>query len=244
MNISLATSLIAAGSAMAGILIKILYDGIIEKIKYAKERNAKFLDERKALYDKFLQLHRDVYAYQEKLHDIGLLARAGKIVKPEVIANFPDSPMHDFTSCLQEVRRMAHSIEIIKSAEQMVALRGDAATALKIFLADDSEMYGLPYFLANRLGEDQELEFVAAYRKELGIGPPKGAPKNYPVPSRPWPIDKAQAHFKSFLRHTPKAHIKDSDYKEGVSKKLTKEDVRLLESPRFKELIKNDEPST
>jgi hypothetical protein len=143
--------------------------------------------------------------------------------------------MPDLVNALDEIRRIAHTNDIVRISQRMVALHGDASAALRFFLTDDTMSYGLPFFLANRLQEDQELEFIATYRKDLGLGPPIGARKDYPIVKRPWPLTDAESVLRSHLKHGPRNT--DGNEKEGVTGKLTEKDAKLISSAKFQVMI-------
>lgn len=237
MSTEIVTTLIASVSAVGGVLIKMAYDATIAH-KDAKQAVAdRFLDDRKAAYDKFWTLHKAVVGDGRRLHDICLIGRAGKKVKPEVIETFPESSMAGLVASLDELRRLAHTNDIVRICERIVALHGDASAALRHFLDDETIYYGMYYFLANRLREDQELEFISAYRKDLGIGLPVGASEGWPTVRRPWPLPDMEG-----ILH---GHMKFAMHKDPVERNrpmvLTKKDVELINSPRFHAVIAHED---
>jgi len=237
MDTAIVTTLIASASAVGGVLIKMAYDATIAH-KDAKQAVAdRFLDERKSAYDRFWTLHKAVVGDGQRLHDLCLIGRAGKKVKPEVIETFPESSMAGLVASLDELRRIAHTNDIVKICERIVALHGDASAALRHFLDDDTIYYGMYYFLANRLREDQELEFISAYRKDLGIGLPVGASEGWPKVRRPLPLPDMEG-----ILH---GHVKHGMRKGPVGWKfpmvLTEKDVELINSPRFQAVIADED---
>ncbi|MEV6866287.1 hypothetical protein AB0M44_35495 [Streptosporangium subroseum] len=242
MEVSILTSLIAAGSATGGILIKMAYDACVERIKFKREVLGKFVDERKRTYDEFLKIHKEQVAYQHRLHELTLLGRAGKEVNPQIIEEFPESPLRRLVLVLEEIRRIARTNEIIQISERMVAHHGSTAAALRFFLFEEGDAYGLPLFLASRLREDQELEFISAYRKDLGIGVPKGAKKNYPIIQRPWPVSDAEKILNSHLRHDLRLRKNDKQVngkEEYTPKKLHEKDMEKVASPKLSAMTLN-----
>lgn len=229
------TTIVASATAIGGILIKMAYDSIIERITSRRSEGDRFLEERKTAYDDFLTNHRKAVKSREFLYELSLIARAHKDVKPGVIENAPPSAMDDLVESFQILRRLARTNRIIEIGRRMIALHGDTSSALRKFLTDDSLYYGLEYFLACRLQEDQESEFIASYRKDLGLKPPTGAPKEYPVIKRPWPLTSAERIL----------HIHVSRWSKEIgqlneAKPLTKNDIKLLQSPRFQALIADE----
>lgn len=245
MDTAITTSLIAAGSALGGVLVKMAYDATIEKIHTKKENWQRFIDERKAVYDEFLRLNKEEFRYRGELQKIALIARAGRQVRPEVLEQFPDSPMSDLVETLEKIRRIARTYEVVQIAERVIRLHGDAATALRFFVQSDSITYGLPLFLANRLGGDQVLEFIAAYRRDLLIGPPKGASGNFPIIDRGMPvsISEAEQNLRIHLRNEPAAARDSESFSPATSPKvLTEKDAQLLEKPQYRSLILEEDP--
>jgi hypothetical protein len=226
------TALVASATAIGGIFIKMAYDSIVDHISSRRIQAGKFLLERKAAYDDFLAIHRRQVKSREFLYELSLIARVHKEVEPGVIENAPPSAMGDLVESFQSLRRLARTSRIVEISQRMIALHGDASAALRKFLTDDSLYYGLEYFLACRLQEDQELEFIANYREDLGIKPPVGAPKTYPMADRPWPLPLAERILHVHLNRWPKEIGQING-----AKSLTEKDLKLLNSPRFKALI-------
>lgn len=226
------TAFVASATAIGGIFIKMAYDFASEHISLQHNQADKFLLERKAAYDDFLMIHRKQVKAREFLYELSLIGRAHKEVKPGVIENAPPSAMGDLVEAFQVLRRLARTNRIVEISQRMIALHGDASSALRKFLTDDSLYYGMEYFLACRLQEDQELEFIANYREDLGLKPPVGASKRYPIVDRPWPLPFAERILHVHVHRWPK-EIGQID----AARALTEKDLKLLNSPRFKALI-------
>jgi hypothetical protein len=139
--------------------------------------------------------------HSQRLYDLSLLARAGKGVKSGVIENFPPSSMRDPVSALEGTRQVARTSEMVEIFQRIVALHGDASAAMRHVLDNEDQVYGLPFFLANRLREDQELEFTLAYRKDLGIGLPDKAGKD----ASPKPTRRGKASIATATSHERRA---------------------------------------
>jgi hypothetical protein len=231
------TAIIASATAIGGIFIKIAYDSVVGHISSKRIQADKFLMGRKAAYDGFLAIYRQQVKSREFLYELSLIARAHKEVKPGVIENAPPSAMSDLVESFQTLRRLARTNRIVEISQRMIALHGDASAALRKFLTDDSLCYGLEYFLACRLQEDQELEFIANYREDLGLKPPVGAAKTYPMAKRPWPLPLAEHFLHIHLNRWPKEIGQASS-----AKSLTEKDLKRLNSPRLKALIADETP--
>jgi hypothetical protein len=93
-----------------------------------------------------------------------------------------------------------------------------------------------------RLREDRAREFIAAYRKDLGIGIPEGAPKTYPIAARPWPPESAEGHLRLHLKAAKEIAAEPVGSLPALE--LTKEDRALLQSTRFKELLLPVDPNS
>jgi hypothetical protein len=150
---------------------------------------------------------------------------------------FPDSSMKSLVDALDRVRRIAHTNDIMQICERIVALHGDTRSALRYFLYERNNTYGLPFFLANRLREDQELEFIAAYRKDLGVGLPVGTKKGWPIIERPLPVAEMERvlhlHFKLGS---------SAANAQGPGDCLTAKDLAFLETSKFQAMILDDSP--
>ncbi|WP_147312152.1 hypothetical protein [Thermomonospora umbrina] len=247
MDPNVLTSLIAAGSGTGGILLKMGYDGAVERIRSRKEKAGLFLEERKAAYVNFLDLNKARLAYRRQLQELSLIARAGKRVKSEVLEEFPDSPMQDLVGSLDGLRRIARTNDIVTIAERVVSLHGDASAAMRFYMTSEELTYGLPLFLIDRFCEDCEREFVAAYRRDLGIGAPKGAQKDFPVVQRALPMSIADAQI--LLRAFVSASGGEPEAagvvwpEVGTGKPLTAKDSRLLKTPKYRAMLTDENES-
>jgi hypothetical protein len=247
MNLSIVTSLIAASSAASGVLLKMFYDATAGRVKRRNENSDRFIGERKSLYDDFLAFNKAHIDYRGRLQELSLIARAGQQVRPEVLAQFPESKLKDLVETLGKMRLLARTNEIVRIAERIIALHGDAAAALRYYATSDNIAYGLPLFLADRFGEDQVLEFISAYRTDLRVGPPEGGGRSFPIIERnlPMPITEAERFLRNTLRSDPAAGQGSAIWPEPtIGKQLTREDIRLLSTPRFTALIQNPQQPT
>jgi hypothetical protein len=237
MDTAITTTLIASGSAIGGILIKMVYDAASAHMESKRTSADRFLDERKAAYDHFWSTHKKVIDHAYQLHDLTLLARAGKEVRLEVIENFPPSSMKDLVEALENIRRISRTNKMVEICQRIVELHGVASAAIRHFLNEEDLTYGLPFFLANRLREDQEHEFTLAYRNDLGIGLPDGSSKDWLTVHRSWPSVEAEKLLSTYVEFgVPKT---DSSKAVGNQspKPLTQKDIILIGSPRFQAMI-------
>jgi hypothetical protein len=233
------TALIGAASALAGVGLKIAYDSLRERGRSRQARTNRFLDERKRAYDAFWSAHMDVTREGELLRELALTARAGRSVKDEVLETFPPSSMPKLVDALDTLRRIALTSGVVMICERMVALHGDARAALRQLYENPGHRYGLPWFLASRLREDQEREFVLAYRQDLGLGPPIGSPPDWPVAERPFKPAEAEVILHHHLRHSQGVEAIN-----GVPVgELSDKDAKVLDNPRIKAMLADDTPS-
>ena len=230
-------AIIGAASALAGVALKIAYDSVREHAKAKHASDDRFLSERKDAYDTFWLAHKQVTEDADRLRELALIARAGKDVKEGVLENFPPSRMPQLVGALDALRRIAHTQEIVSISERMVALHGDACAALRHLFENPGADYALPLFVANRMREDQELEFVAAYRKDLGVGPPLGSRPDWPVVKRRFPLIDMERSFRRHVKHGSKV---EPQHLVPVGPLSTK-DAALLETPRIKGMLPNTE---
>ncbi|WP_405095563.1 hypothetical protein [Micromonospora sp. NBC_01412] len=226
---------IGAGAALGGVLLKMLYDGRIERRKQRRDEAALFLPERREAYERFLELHRQQVGRNERLRKVGLTIRdGGTTPTDEEIAAFPSPVMGDLVAALDAIRRLVHSYEVVRVGEQMIRLHADMAAAQRRMLdavtadggrrdlsAEDKQTDDILWFVLTNILRDRMLEFTYAYRVDLGIGDPKGGPKKYPTEPRPWPLE----HSEHILRaHILPSHLttKDEGTRRGKPQPSTK----------------------
>ncbi|GAA1452823.1 hypothetical protein GCM10009602_56500 [Nocardiopsis tropica] len=213
--------------------MKIFYDSLIEGIKSRKEKASLFIEERKEVYDRFLKFHREQAERSVRLYEIALIARVRKDVTKKAYERVSESSLPGLVMALDEIRRLARTSEMVRVAERMVALHGDMAAANRVVMFWESNTYGLPYFLVCCLREDQEREFIHAYRNELGIGPPKGARPNYPIVGREISVAESEKILRLHLKNTgtdshftvPESSLYINDDDKKILKKLHAEGV-------------------
>jgi hypothetical protein len=229
-------AIIGAASALGGVAIKIAYDSVREHSKAKHANDDRFLNERKEAYDTFWSAHKEVTQDAERLRELALIIRAGKDVRDGVLESFPPSSMPKLVDALDALRRIAHTQEIVSISERMIALHGDTRAALRHLIENPHSDYALPLFVTNRMREDQELEFVAAYRKDLGVGTPRGSRPDWPVIKRPFALADMEMMFRRHVRHGPRAEPKHLTPVGPMDAK----DAALLETPKIKAMLSDN----
>ncbi|MFI2754084.1 hypothetical protein ACGIF2_11675 [Cellulomonas sp. P22] len=184
---------------IVGILLKIVYDGLAARRQDRREALDRFAPERKEAYEEFLTCLKREREYWHNLHELAECHRRGEDVPQERMDNFPASPMSDLVSALERVRRVAPTYQTITAAESVLRLFVDMAESTRAAINSPGPNDEITWFLLQRYLEDREREFVYAYRLDLGIGPPIGGPKNFPMPERPWPADVAEGILRAHM---------------------------------------------
>lgn len=232
-------AIIGAASALGGVALKIAYDSVWEHARAKHAADDRFLNERKEAYDAFWLAHKQVTQDAERLRELALIVRAGKDVKDGVLESFPPSSMPTLVDTLDALRRIAHTEEIVSITERMIALHGDTRAALRHLFENPRAEYALPLFVASRMREDQELEFTAAYRKDLGVGPPLGSRPDWPVVQRRFALGDMEMMFRRHVRHGPRV---EPEHLTPVGP-LSANDNALLETPRIKAILSDIDPA-
>jgi hypothetical protein len=243
MSPGILTAIIAASAGIAGVVVKTIYDATIERIKVKRENRGIFFEERRVAYDEFLASHNRQLKYQEGLKDLALIARAGKQVKPEILSAFPDSSLPDLVNALEKIRKLTRTYAVVEAAESIVSLHGDISAATRLYGSEPSAIYGLPLFLGYRLIEDKKLEFIAAYRHDLGIGHPEGARKNFPKIERKHTSPDPEETLRNYLKCGP--HILNEAYKvsDGAELEILDIDRGFLDTPKIRAMIQDQNES-
>jgi len=199
----LVLAFVAGGFTTLGVVVKTGYDTIAARRQSKKERLERFAPERRAAYDNFLEVVKREQNYTRALRALTKRAIAGETeMSDEEQAAFPASPMPELMEALDRIRRLAHVYAVVTSAEAIVRLFGDMAGASRAALERPGSNDEITWFLLQRFVEDRIDEFVHAYREDLGIGRPSGAPKRWPIVERerPWPIDESEAILRAHIR--------------------------------------------
>ena len=214
------SALIGASAALLGIGAKMLFDGVSTRKLQRREDSRILLVERKAAFEKFLSANRKYLTYQKRLHDLMPAAARGEEAPPGVLDQFPKSPMPELVESLEEVRGVARTYAVIHAADSIVQLHGDLAVALGHCLAaPDDPNNEITLFLLKRFAEDREREFMYAFRDELGLGLPEGAPIGYGMPRNPQ-LASAESYVRrhlSFSSHRTTTDQGGDTQKDGYS---------------------------
>ena len=202
----LVLAIIAGVFTLLGVLLKIGYDWLAARRASKKESLTRFAPERRDAYERFLDALTLERGYWAALHDLNEAHRRGEAVPQDRMDNFPPSPMKQLVDALDEVRRVGRTYAVISAAENIVRLFADMAAASRLALTKPGPHDEITWFLLQRLQEDRIHEFIHAYREDLGIGPPVGGPKKFPIPERPWPTDLPEAVLRAHLQTGDGAH--------------------------------------
>lgn len=200
--------LVGGGFTLFGVGLKIAYDAVLARRHERREAIVQFAPERRAAYEKFLQLSRAQRDYEHRLHKLVEAHHRGDDVPQEVMDAFPPSPMKDFVAALDEVRRVARTYAVISVAEALLRLVMDMTAAMRQAMESPSEHDEIVWFVLQRLHEDREREFIYHYRADLGLRPPEGGPKRYPLSENPWasgdlPESILRSALKAMKEQTP-----------------------------------------
>ncbi|UUW92505.1 hypothetical protein [Pimelobacter simplex] len=203
----------ASDRRLFGVLAKIAYDGLAARRDRRAQRLDRFADERRVTYDDFLSTVEKQRAYDQSLHRLLDRVRAGETEMTELEREaFPEPPMTDLVAALERVRRLARSYAVITSAEAIVHLFADMASALRAALAEPGPNDEITWFLLQRFLEDRVSEFVHGYRDDLGLGAPSGAPKRWPVVERerPFSLEDSERILSAHIPQTKQARRPDN----------------------------------
>lgn len=186
---ALTLTLVAGGFTTVGVVAKIAYDSVAAHRVGRARGLERFSEERRAAYDEFLNAVERQRAYNRSLRRLMDRARAGETaMTDEEREAFPESPLKDLVGALERIRRLARGYSVITAAQSIVQLFGDMASASRTTLEDPGPDDEITWFLLQRFLDDRLSEFVHAYRDDLGLGPPSGAPARWPIVERDRPV--------------------------------------------------------
>jgi hypothetical protein len=203
-------TLVAGGFTIFGVVLKIGYDSLAARRAAKNAGLERFADERRQVYERFYELvqrqlaaERALYALMEAHHKEGKTE-----ISDDEKARVPASALAELITTLDQIRRLARLYSVITAAEAIVKLFVDMTRAMRAALDDPGPNDEITWFLLQRFLEDRISEFLHGYREDLGLGPPKGAPKTWPIVQRKHPVSltDSEAVVRAHLR--PKASTK------------------------------------
>jgi hypothetical protein len=195
---SLMIAIVAGLFTLLGVALKMIYDYLSERARNKRELIHHILPARREAYDAFIEAETRERAYVKRLNELYLRHLAGEVEMNQAEQDgFPPSALPDLIAAGNRIELVAGDYSVIQAAQNIIRLFADMTTALKGAMLTPSPDDGIIWFLLQRFEEDREREFVFAYRKDLGLGPPSGAPKDFPIRDRPWPLGDAE----SLVRH-------------------------------------------
>jgi hypothetical protein len=171
-----------------------------------KEGLERFATERRDAYERFYESVKKQLEADKALH--ALVEAHHKEGKTEMTdeekERFPSSAMAELVAALEQIRRLARSYPVIRSAEAIVRLFLDMTRCQRAALEDPGSDDEITWFLLQRFLEERIDEFIHGYREDLGLGRPAGAPKKWPIVQREFPFNSNLAQSEAFLRtHIP-----------------------------------------
>jgi hypothetical protein len=202
----LALALVAGGFTTFGVVLKIGYDAIAARRATKAAGLERFADERRRAYETFyrsvknhLEADKALMALVEAHHKEGRTE-----ISEEEKATVPPSAMAEVVAALEQIHRLARNYTVIVSAEAILRLLLDMTRTMRAALLDPGPNDEITWFVLQRFLEDRLDEFVYGYREDLGIGPPAGAPKKWPIPRRERPFGWNAAQAEAAVRdHIP-----------------------------------------
>jgi hypothetical protein len=120
-------------------------------------------------------------------------------------------------TALDQVRRLARSYSLITAAEAIVRLLNDVPGALKAAIKTPGPNDEITWFLLQRFIDDRILEFEHGYRLDLGLGPPSGGPRRFPIVERKRPVTLGQSE-RIVRAHIPRGGPAANPSNEGTSR--------------------------
>lgn len=190
----LMVAIVAGLFTLLGVVLKMLYDYLSDRARNRRELIHQILPARREAYDAFIEAEKRERAYISRLNDLYQRHLAGEVEMTQAEQDdFPQSALPDLIAARDRIELVAGDYAVIQAAQNIVRLFADMTTALKSAMVAPSPDDQVIWFLLQRFEEDREREFVYAYRKDLGLGPPSGAPKDFPIPDRPWPLGDAES---------------------------------------------------
>jgi hypothetical protein len=165
----LVLTLVAGGFTTLGVVLKMGYDAIAARQVAKKESLERFAVERREAYERFYNAIKKQLESDKALHDlIEAHSKEGKTeISDEEKAAFPSSGMPELVTALEEIRRLARSYAVIRSAEAIFRLFVDMIRCLRTTLDDPGPNDEIAWFLLQRFLEDRIDEFVHALSRDI-----------------------------------------------------------------------------
>lgn len=177
----LVVAAIAGAFTLVGIALKMLFDYWSERARTRRELRKDVMPARREAYDAFIDAERRQRAYIKALAALYRRHLSGETeLSQEEQESFGASALPELVSALDRIEVVAGDYSVIQAAQNIIRLFGDMATALRLAITAPGPNDEQIWFLLQRFEEDREREFVFAYRKDLGLGAPAGAPKKFP----------------------------------------------------------------
>jgi hypothetical protein len=198
----LGLTLLAGGFTTLGVVLTIGYQALADRRANKAAELDRFAPERRDTYERFYALHQRQRTYNDALRQLIVAGHHGKTdISDEEQAAFPESAMRELMTSLDEIRRVARLYSVITAAEAMLQLFVDMTAANRPAFEVPAKDDEITWFVLQRLMDDRVSEFVHNYREDLGLGPPAGAPKMWPVVrrKRPWSVQESEAIVRAVI---------------------------------------------
>ena len=188
-------SLVAGGFTTFGVMLKVGYDAVAAHRATKAAGLERFAEERRQVYEKFYELTKQQLAAERALYAlVEAHHKEGKTdISDEEKAAVPPSVLAELITTTEQIRRLARGYAVITSAQAILRVFIDMSRIMRAALDDPGPNDEITWFLLQRFLEDRVDEFVHGYREDLGLGPPAGAPKKWPIVQRERPFSLAQS---------------------------------------------------
>jgi hypothetical protein len=198
----LVLTLVAGGFTTFGIVLKISYDTVAARRAIKSAGLDRFAQERQEAYERFYALIQQQRKETDAMHKLIVASHEGKTdISDEEQTAFPPSVLGELITTLDQIRHLARLYSVITTAEAIVQLFFDMAAASRVALETPASEDEITWFVLQRLMDDRISEFVHDYREDLGLGPPVGAPKTWPVfqRKRPWTVEQSETIVRAHI---------------------------------------------
>jgi hypothetical protein len=192
----LVLTLVAGGFTTFGVVLKISYDTVVARRATKSAGLDRFAQERRQAYERFYTLVQQQRKGTDAIRKLIVAGHKGKTdISDEEQAAFPPSVLGELITASEQIRHLARLYSVITAAEAIVQLFLDMTAASRPALETPASDDEITWFVLQRLMDDRISEFVHGYREDLGLGPPVGAPKTWPIVQRkrPWTVEQSEA---------------------------------------------------